>query len=477
MVADPITVLLDAIQRLSAASDLPAVQEIVRTAARTLVNADGATFVLRDDDKCHYADEDAIRPLWKGQKFPMTACISGWCMLNRQPAAIEDVFADERIPHDVYRKTFVKSLAMVPIRTADPIGAIGAYWAERHVPAEREIELLQQLANTTAVAIRNVRLEADHHTADRVFSAFAKALPGTVLDGKYRLDEELGAGGFGAVFRGWHLTLDCPVAVKVFRPVAGNDSAHALQRFRREGRAAACLEHPNAVRVFDSGVSSEGIAYLVMELLRGRSLFQELHKIGPMPLKRAAAIASRVADVLASAHARGLLHRDIKPDNIFLHQSAGGEVVKVVDFGIAKFFGGDHDTRGERLTQTGQYLGTPSFAAPERIAGGSDDGRSDVFSLGAVLYEMLGGVSPWTRRQLFEMAAGSGRESPPQPLSELRPDMPEELQALVNRCLEWDPTRRPTAAELSAELDALTLDDRPVPFEAMASVGEMSALT
>src|SRR5262249_11435339 len=160
---------------------------------------------------------------------------------------------------------------------------------------------------------------------------------GTVLDGKYRMDEELGAGGFGAVFRAWHLALDCAVAVKVFRPVAGNDSAHALQRFQREGRAAASLDHPNVVRVLDSGVSTDGVASLVMELLRGRSLYQEMHKTGQMGLRRAVTVAARVADALAAAHERGLVHRDIKPDNLFLHQAGGTEVVKVVDFGIAKF--------------------------------------------------------------------------------------------------------------------------------------------
>src|SRR5437763_3268396 len=262
--------LVEVVQRLSLARDLATVQEIVRRSARLLTGADGATFVLRDGDRCHYADEDAIEPLWKGQRFPMSACISGWSMLNRQPAVIEDIYADDRIPHDAYRPTFVKSLVMVPIRTLDPVGAIGNYWATRHQPTAAEVRLLQALADTTAVAMENVRvfceledrvkartaeleaaneqlaaanreLLAAHEQADRVFAAYAKALPGTVLDGKYRLDEELGAGGFGVVFRGRHLVLDCPVAVKVFRPASGNDSALGLQRFLREGATAARL--------------------------------------------------------------------------------------------------------------------------------------------------------------------------------------------------------------------------------------------
>jgi signal transduction histidine kinase len=153
--------LIDIIQKLSSARSLDAVMVIVRHAARELTGADGATFVLRERDKCFYAEEDAIAPLWKGQRFPLSACISGWAMLNKRPAVIEDIYADSRIPIDAYRPTFVKSLVMVPIRTADPIGAIGNYWAKRHLATAEEVELLQALANTTSVAIENVQLYAE----------------------------------------------------------------------------------------------------------------------------------------------------------------------------------------------------------------------------------------------------------------------------------------------------------------------------
>ncbi len=150
--------LVHVVQKLSLARDLGTVQEIVRHAARALIGADGATFVLRDKSQCYYADEEAIAPLWKGMRFPMEACVSGWSMLNRQPAVIPDIYADSRIPADVYRPTFVKSLAMVPIRSLDPIGAIGTYWASPHSATDLEVELLQALADTTAVAIENVRI-------------------------------------------------------------------------------------------------------------------------------------------------------------------------------------------------------------------------------------------------------------------------------------------------------------------------------
>lgn len=150
--------LVRVVQELSLARDLAAVQRIVRKAARELTGADGATFVLRDNGQCYYADEDAIEPLWKGKRFPMGLCISGWVMLNCQSTTIEDIYADPRIPTEAYRPTFVKSLAMVPIRTESPIGAIGNYWARRHAPTRDEVRLLKALAATTAVALENVEV-------------------------------------------------------------------------------------------------------------------------------------------------------------------------------------------------------------------------------------------------------------------------------------------------------------------------------
>ncbi len=157
--SDPRTdAVVDIIERLSFAPDLQAVLDVVRTSVRRLIGADGVTFVLRDGDFCHYADEDAISPLWKGQRFPMRTCISGWAMLNRQTAVIEDIYQDPRIPHDAYRLTFVKSLMMVPVRPDDPIAAIGAYWAERHAASAEEIAILQTIARSTALALTNVQL-------------------------------------------------------------------------------------------------------------------------------------------------------------------------------------------------------------------------------------------------------------------------------------------------------------------------------
>jgi signal transduction histidine kinase/CheY-like chemotaxis protein len=164
--------LVGVVQRLSMARDLDSITAIVRRAARELTGADGATFVLRDTDKCYYLDEDAIGPLWKGQRFPMSACISGWAMLNRQAAVIPDIYQDERIPHDAYRVTFVKSLVMMPVRTEAPLAAIGVYWKDEHDAQPEEVHLLQALADSTSIALeagdlfQNLERRVEQRTAE-----------------------------------------------------------------------------------------------------------------------------------------------------------------------------------------------------------------------------------------------------------------------------------------------------------------------
>src|SRR5512138_814237 len=164
--------LLEAALQLAEAQDVARVAEIVRRGARALTGADGVTFVLREGDEVHYFDEDAIAPLWKGKRFPIDACISGWAMTHRRPVAIEDVFADDRIPKHLYAPTFVKSLAMVPVRPEDPVAAIGAYWAAPHRATVRELEHLGALAGFAAVALANTALVADLRHAIEARDAF-----------------------------------------------------------------------------------------------------------------------------------------------------------------------------------------------------------------------------------------------------------------------------------------------------------------
>jgi len=158
---DRLRILVHAIEKLSVVQSIEQIMVVVRTSARSLVNAVGSTFVLREGEQCYYADEDAIAPLWKGQRFPIGSCISGWAMVNKEPVTIRDIYDDSRIPFEAYKSTFVKSLAMVPIRKSNPLGAIGAYWDVNYIPTEVEVQLLQTLADATARAVENIQFVED----------------------------------------------------------------------------------------------------------------------------------------------------------------------------------------------------------------------------------------------------------------------------------------------------------------------------
>lgn len=157
---DPIDLLVTTVQELSLARDLPTLTYVVKKAARKCTGADGVTVVLNENNQCYYVDEEAIAPLWKGQRFPMHSCISGWVMEHKIAAVIRDVYQDSRIPHDIYRETFVKSLSIVPIRRIEPLGAIGAYSSKEYLPTDQELQLLQAIADVTAVAFENVQLNS-----------------------------------------------------------------------------------------------------------------------------------------------------------------------------------------------------------------------------------------------------------------------------------------------------------------------------
>lgn len=317
----------------------------------------------------------------------------------------------------------------------------------------RERELERQNAE---LARRNADLLSAQRRTDLVFSALADVLPGRVLDGKYRLDRRVGEGGFGAVFRATHLLLGRDVAIKVFRPSRGNDSPEGLERFRREGATACRIDHPNVVQVIDSAISEEGIAYLVMELLEGRSLSEELRGRPPLPARRALDIAIPVCEVLAEAASRGMVHRDIKPANVFLHRGREGEVVKVVDFGIAKLVGEAPDGLSEEVTRSGVVVGSPSYMAPERMIGNEYDDRADVYSLGVVLYQMLTAHLPFEGAQgsFTALALRTLSEDPPRPRAYV-PDLPLALESHVLRAMDKRRDARPSAAELALALRTL----------------------
>jgi CheY-like chemotaxis protein len=309
---------------------------------------------------------------------------------------------------------------------------------------------------------KNEELTQAQKRTDLVFSALAEALPGTVLDGKYRLEEKIGTGGFGAVFRGTHLGLDLPVAIKVFRPLPGNDTADALERFRQEGVAASRIKHPNVVEIHDNGISSTGIAYLVMELLHGRTLASELAGRQQMPLQRTVEIIVPVCETLAEFHGAGIVHRDIKPENIYLHQGRSGEVVKLLDFGLSKIWGTPGEQTQVTMTLGDVVIGTLAYMAPERLLNQAYDGRSDVYSLGVVMYRMLCGTGPFQAEEgaNYAMAMRQLMEDPP-PVSSHTPGVPASLDRLVARMLSRNPEGRPPASQLPGLLTSALSEGLP----------------
>ena len=282
------------------------------------------------------------------------------------------------------------------------------------------------------------------------------ALLGLVLDDKYRLDERLGEGGMGTVYRATHLLIERPVAVKVLSPRLVSDEA-AKERFRREARAAGRLQHTNAVAVTDFGETREGLVYLVMELLEGKPLREVLAHDAPLDAARAVSLMLQIAAAVEAAHEAGIIHRDLKPGNIFLVQRPDSPyIVKVLDFGIAKIAdaGGEyslHDT----LTGTGVMIGTPRYMSPEQCDGAQLTPASDVYSLGVILYEMLTGQTPFSGVSPLALALKHSSESP-RPPRELVASIPPALEAVVLHALEKGAeTRSSDAGEFRRELFAV----------------------
>lgn len=281
----------------------------------------------------------------------------------------------------------------------------------------------------------------------------ADPLVGHTLDEKYRLEEQLGIGGMGTVYRARHLLIDRPVAVKVLNQRFVEDEA-ARTRFRREARAAGRLQHVNAVTVTDFGESHDGYVYLVMELLEGRTLREVLAKEAPLDSARAVSLMMQISAAVAAAHEAGIIHRDLKPANIFIVQRAEvPAVVKVLDFGIAKlaadaFEEDDHLT----LTQVGAMIGTPRYMSPEQCDGVELTPAADVYSLGCILYEMLTGTVPFSGSTPLAIAMKHTSESPRSP-REFVSSIPPALEEIVLHTLEKRPQNRPAnAAEFRKEL-------------------------
>ncbi|HSA93861.1 MAG TPA: serine/threonine-protein kinase, partial [Terriglobales bacterium] len=287
----------------------------------------------------------------------------------------------------------------------------------------------------------------------------SELMQGMVIRGKYEIVEKIGAGGMGSVYRAKHLAFNEVRAIKVVSSRLLEDES-LLRRFKTEAIVTRKLQHPNAVRVDDLDTTDDGRPFIVMEFVQGRDLRKVIEQEGPMPAGRALGIIRQVCAALDAAHALGITHRDIKPDNILLvKQPDGSETVKVLDFGIAKVREGAMDVgAGYTATKTGMVVGTPQYLSPEQALGKSGDaidGRSDLYSLGIVLYEMLTGQLPFESDTPMGLLLHHIQTVPRAP-HEVRPDLgiSPGLSAVLMRALEKNRDLRfQTAGEMLRALE------------------------
>jgi len=284
-----------------------------------------------------------------------------------------------------------------------------------------------------------------------------RRLEGLVVDQRYRLERWLGSGGMGAVYRAEQLSLQRPVALKLLQSRCRLDYAHQ-RRFIREARVASTIVHPNVTRVFDFGQSAEGHTYLAMEYLPGQDLSRRLHRGGALDWPRTRSILLQTVAGLRAAHDLGVIHRDVKPSNVFLVKGRDGQpgAVKVLDFGLAKALDPE-SSLAEALTMADEVMGTAQYMAPERVRGEEADVSSDIYSLGVMTYRMLSGVLPlWgTRGPVFRRLMRRLKEPPPR-LQRLVPSLPEAVSALVLRAMARHPDDRfPSLIALAEAIEAI----------------------
>jgi serine/threonine-protein kinase len=292
-------------------------------------------------------------------------------------------------------------------------------------------------------------------------------LTGTVLENRYRIERKLGQGGMGAVYLGEHVLTKRKVAIKVL--IAGMaGSPEVIARFQREAQAATAIGHPNIVEVLDMGRLPGGpleaaSLYMVLEFLEGQDLWELVEREGALPIGRAVHIVRQLADALHAAHEKGIVHRDVKPENVFLvRRGAERDFVKVLDFGISKVIGGDAGAHS--MTHTGSILGTPYYLSPEQAHGRKDiDRRVDIYATGVVLYRLLCGQFPFEADSFPMLIVQICTEAPVAP-RRLRPDMPEALEAIIVRCLaKAPPDRFANGAELADALAPFAHLTEPAP--------------
>ena len=273
--------------------------------------------------------------------------------------------------------------------------------------------------------------------------------PGTLL-GKYEIRRKLGAGGMGAVYLAFDPMIEREVAVKVLPPEIAS-RPQALSRFLTEAKATGKLNHPHVVTIYDIGAQGN-LNYIVMEVLRGGSVLDLVQNSSALPWWEACSIVADAADGLAAAHAAGLVHRDIKPENLMLTEN---RIVKIVDFGLAKLLDAAHDTR-TAVTKAGQVMGTPQFMSPEQFSGTAIDRRSDIYSLGGTLYQLLTGRFPFDNCPTIVQLMYAHLEHPVPDPTKVDPGIPDGCRAVISRAMAKAPDARyQDAAEMAGDLRLL----------------------
>ncbi len=283
---------------------------------------------------------------------------------------------------------------------------------------------------------------------------------GATLAGRYKIGALIGEGGMGAVYEAEREDLgNMKVAIKVLHP-GFSSREDLMQRFRREAEVVAALDHPNIVKVLDFHSSSDGPTFFVMERLRGAALGSVLATESQLSIPRSAFIGFQILAALSAAHRAGVIHRDLKPDNVFLTSVSGmRDIVKLLDFGIAKHTGVPSE---QKLTQTGVVLGTPAYMAPEYARGGKVDARSDVYAVGCVLYEALTGKEPFTAEN-YNALLFAIQEKDPVSLTEVRPDVPLALAEVIQKAMAKNPDLRfSTADEMAGALEPWVVPESSV---------------
>ncbi|KFE64681.1 TonB family protein [Hyalangium minutum] len=288
-------------------------------------------------------------------------------------------------------------------------------------------------------------IKSDAPSTEAVATPGGDPLVGRTLNGRFSITEPIGIGGMGKVYKAMQAPLDRVVALKVLNPSFPSTKDPGFQqRFLREASLTSKLRHPNTVTVIDYGQSEDGIYYIAMEYLEGRTLAQALAQSGSLPWSRVIAIVQQVCRSLREAHGIGIVHRDLKPANIMLLNESDQDLVKVLDFGLVKYIAENEAQAAlnPEITQSGTFLGSPQYMAPEQARNVSD-ARSDIYSLGVVMYQMLQGRPPFIARDHLELIFAHCKEPPP-PFNSLRPHhpVPADIEHVVMRCLEKDPARR-----------------------------------